>query len=62
MILPITPLQILWINTVTAITLALVFAFMGADKALMQQLPRPVAQPLLPGILWIRIMLMTLFW
>lgn len=61
MILPITPLQILWINTVTAITLALVFAFMGADKALMQQSPRPVAQPLLPGTLWIRITLMTLF-
>ncbi|MBU2739545.1 cation-translocating P-type ATPase [Acidithiobacillus concretivorus] len=59
--LPITPLQILWINTVTAITLALVFAFMGADKALMQQLPRPVAQPLVPGILWRRITLVTIF-
>ncbi len=59
--LPITPLQILWINTITAVTMGLVFAFMGADQALMQQKPRPVAQPLVPAKLWRSISLMTLF-
>lgn len=55
MVLPITPLQILWVNTITASTLALVFAFMGADKDVMRRTPRPTREALIPGPLWWRI-------
>jgi magnesium-transporting ATPase (P-type) len=55
MTLPITPLQILWVNTITASTLTLAFAFMGADKGVMERQPRPAREALIPGILWWRI-------
>ncbi|WP_414039176.1 cation-translocating P-type ATPase [Acidithiobacillus sp. M4-SHS-6] len=57
--LPITPLQILWVNTATAVTLALVFAFMGAKQTYMQQPPRPLKEPLITKLLWLRIGIMT---
>src|SRR5207244_3374978 len=39
-ILPITPLQILWINMVTAITLSISLAFEKPEAGIMDQSPR----------------------
>ncbi|MHB1202948.1 MAG: cation-translocating P-type ATPase [Acidithiobacillus sp.] len=57
--MPITPLQILWVNTLTASTMALVFAFMGGDRRLMEQAPRPPREALIPPALWRRMALFT---
>lgn len=38
--LPLTPLQVLWANMVTAVTLAFAFAFEPAERGLMQRKPR----------------------
>jgi magnesium-transporting ATPase (P-type) len=40
MTLPISPVQILWINMVTAVTLSLALAFEKAEPAIMQRPPR----------------------
>ena len=61
MTLPITPLQILWVNTITASTLTLAFAFMGMDKGVMQRKPRPAREALIPGTLWWRIVGLSAF-
>lgn len=53
--LPITPLQILWINMITAVTLALALAFEPAEQGLMAQPPRDPRLPLLSGVLLWRI-------
>ncbi|MBV2131269.1 cation-transporting P-type ATPase [Pseudomonas sp. MAP12] len=51
--LPITPLQILWVNMITAVTLSLALAFEPGERDLMQQPPRDPAEPLLSGqLLW----------
>ncbi len=51
--LPITPVQILWINMVTAVTLALALAFEPAERDVMQRPPRRPDEPLLsPFLLW----------
>ncbi len=51
--LPITPLQILWVNMVTAITLSLALAFEPAEPGLMDRPPRDPRRPLLSGyLLW----------
>ncbi|MGK0673987.1 MAG: cation-transporting P-type ATPase [Halothiobacillaceae bacterium] len=51
--LPITPVQILWVNMVTAITLALALAFEPAEDDVMRRPPRPPAEPILtPFMLW----------
>ncbi len=53
MTLPITPLQILWVNMVTAVTLALALAFEPAEEGLMRRPPRDPRQPLLDAaVLW----------
>ncbi len=44
--LPITPLQILWVNMVTAVTLSLAFAFAPRDPSVMQSAPIPPEMPL----------------
>lgn len=43
--LPITPLQILWVNMVTVVTLSLVFAFTPYDATIMNQPPLPLSTP-----------------
>ena len=53
--LPMTPVQILWVNMVTAITLALALAFEPAELHVMQRPPRNPGEPLLSGIMLWRI-------
>jgi magnesium-transporting ATPase (P-type) len=51
--LPITPVQILWINMVTAVALGLTFAFEPSEPGAMQRPPRPAKEPILTGdLLW----------
>ena len=51
--LPITPLQILWVNMVSAIALGLSLAFEPAEADIMRRPPRPPREPLLSGfLLW----------
>lgn len=45
--LPITPVQLLWVNMVTAVTLALALAFEPEEKRVMQQEPRATNAPIL---------------
>ena len=53
--MPITPAQILWVNMVTAVTLALALAFERAEADIMARPPRDPAEPLLNGLLAWRI-------
>ncbi|MDO6460956.1 cation-transporting P-type ATPase [Granulosicoccaceae sp. 1_MG-2023] len=45
--LPLTPVQILWVNMITAVTLALALAFEPAETDVMQRPPRTPDAPLL---------------
>jgi len=54
--LPVTAGQILWINMVTAVTLALALAFEPAEKGVMRNPPRSPQQPLITQALGIRIL------
>jgi len=58
--LPITPVQILWINMVTAVTLALSLAFEPAEQSVMQRPPRNPKEPILSAFLVWRILLVSL--
>ncbi|MEX2671426.1 MAG: cation-transporting P-type ATPase [Phycisphaeraceae bacterium] len=51
--LPITPVQILWVNMITAVTLALSLAFEPTEQNVMQRPPRdPHAALLTPVLAW----------
>jgi magnesium-transporting ATPase (P-type) len=58
-ILPITPLQILWINMTTAVLLGLMLSFEPVEKGLMRRPPRPPAAPILDRPLIARIVLVS---
>jgi len=58
--LPITPLQILWINMTTAGVLGLMLAFEPIDKNIMQRPPRHPAAPILTTELMWRIFLVSM--
>ncbi|MBP2293869.1 cation-transporting P-type ATPase [Azospirillum rugosum] len=59
--LPITPVQILWVNMVTAVTLGLALAFEPPEPGVMDRPPRPPNEPLLPPVLIARmVMVMAL--
>jgi magnesium-transporting ATPase (P-type) len=45
--LPLTPVQILWVNMVTAVTLALSLAFEPPEQNVMQRPPRDAHEPIL---------------
>jgi magnesium-transporting ATPase (P-type) len=49
--MPITPLQILWINLMTAVTLGLALAFEPTEEKTMQRLPRARGEALISGSL-----------
>ncbi len=52
-LLPILPVQILWVNMITAVTLALALAFEPAEPHVMRRPPRPPTVPLFtPYFLW----------
>ncbi|MFU8883160.1 MAG: cation-transporting P-type ATPase [Rhodobacterales bacterium] len=62
MALPVTAVQILWINLITAVTLGLALAFEPSETGAMQRPPRPRHQPLLTGgLLWHILLVSTLF-
>jgi magnesium-transporting ATPase (P-type) len=58
--LPITPLQILWINMTTAVFLGLMLAFEPIEANVMQRPPRPPGTPILDSALVWRIVLVSL--
>jgi magnesium-transporting ATPase (P-type) len=58
-VLPILPVQILWINMTTAIALGLMLAFEPKEPGIMQRPPRDPQQPLLTGTLVGRIFLVS---
>lgn len=58
--LPITAAQILWINMITAVTLALTLAFEPPEHKVMQRPPRNTREPLLSGFLVWRIIFVSL--
>jgi potassium/sodium efflux P-type ATPase len=58
--LPITPAQILWINMITAVTLALALAFEPPEQNVMQRPPRNPGEPILSGLIVWRIIFVSL--
>jgi len=58
--MPITPAQILWVNMITAVTLALALAFEDAEPDIMQRRPRDPREPLLTRFLMWRIVFVGL--
>lgn len=50
MVMPITPAQILWVNMVTAITLALAISFEPMEENVMERPPRKAREPILGGL------------
>jgi len=62
MALPITAVQILWVNLVTAITLGIALAFEPSEPGTMRRPPRPRDQPLLTGeLVWHIVLVSGLF-
>ncbi|GAA0682177.1 cation-transporting P-type ATPase [Marinobacterium maritimum] len=62
MTLPITPIQILWINLITAVTLGMALAFEPTEADSMRRPPRPQSEPLLTGDLaWHTVFVSALF-
>lgn len=60
--LPITPVQILWVNMVTAVTLALALAFEPPEPDVMRRPPRVAGEAILSGFLvWRVAFVSTLF-
>jgi magnesium-transporting ATPase (P-type) len=60
--LPITPIQILWINLITAVTLGLALAFEPTEENTMRRPPRPRNQPLLSSeLVWHIVLVSVLF-
>ncbi|MFN3884852.1 MAG: cation transporting ATPase C-terminal domain-containing protein, partial [Rhodocyclaceae bacterium] len=56
--LPITPLQILWINMTTAVLLGLPLAFEPKERNVMHRPPRPPTAPILDHVLIQRVLLL----
>ncbi|MGB5742231.1 MAG: cation-transporting P-type ATPase [Sedimenticolaceae bacterium] len=57
--LPITPVQILWVNMVTAVTLALTLAFEPPERDIMHRPPRNASTPILDRFLLWRVGLVS---
>jgi magnesium-transporting ATPase (P-type) len=62
MALPITPVQILWVNMITAVSLGIALAFEPTESNTMQRPPRPRGEPLISGwLVWHILLVGTLF-
>jgi magnesium-transporting ATPase (P-type) len=62
MTLPVTPIQILWINLITAVTLGIALAFEPTEENTMRRPPRPRHEPLLTGeLVWHIVLVSILF-
>lgn len=62
MALPVTPVQILWVNLITATTLGIALAFEPTEKGTMQRPPRRREVPLLDGqLIWHLVLVSGLF-
>lgn len=62
MALPITAVQILWINLITGVTLGLALAFEPSEPGTMSRPPRTREEPLLTGgLIWHIVLVSTLF-
>lgn len=60
--LPVTPVQILWVNMITAATLGLALAFEPTEENTMRRPPRPRHEPLLSGdLVWHIVFVSALF-
>ena len=60
--LPITPIQILWVNMITAVTLGIALAFEPTEENTMQRPPRPREEALLSGgLMWHIVLVAGLF-
>ena len=59
--LPVTALQVLWLNMICSLTMSIALAFEPVAPWLMQQPPRPPQQPLLTGGLIRRLLVVSLF-
>lgn len=59
MMLPITPVQILWVNMITAVTLALSLAFEPPEADIMRRPPRDPKEPILSAFLIWRILFVS---
>ena len=62
MTLPVTAVQILWVNLITAVTLGIALAFEPTEANTMRRPPRPRDEPLLNGgLVWHIVMVSILF-
>ncbi|MEM7775403.1 MAG: cation-transporting P-type ATPase [Pseudomonadota bacterium] len=62
MALPITAVQILWVNLITAVTLGLALAFEPTEPGTMRRPPRPRSEPLLTSsLIWHIVLVSGLF-
>jgi magnesium-transporting ATPase (P-type) len=60
--MPITPVQILWVNMVSSVALAMVLAFEPTEPGTMRQPPRPATEPILRGdVIWRIVFISVLF-
>lgn len=59
-VLPILPVQILWINMTTAVALGLMLAFEPKEPGIMQRRPREPGQTIVTGVLIGRILLVSM--
>jgi magnesium-transporting ATPase (P-type) len=59
-LLPLTPIQILWVNMVTAVTLALSLAFEPAESGVMKRPPRDPKEPILSYFLIWRVVFVSI--
>ncbi|QPN67685.1 HAD-IC family P-type ATPase [Synechococcus sp. CBW1006] len=59
--LPVTALQVLWLNMINALLMSVPLAFEPKAPLLMQQPPRPPGQPMLTAALIQRVLLISLF-
>jgi len=59
---PVTPIQILWVNLITAVTLGIALAFEPTEDRTMRRPPRPRDAPLLTGeLVWHIVLVAFLF-